>query len=320
MKTNQRNPLSKLIGSFRDFHKNYFNPVQYVAVGLFIATLIGFNYALDFEDVYIDGFRGSLWRVVLFFVYHGFAWYGVVLIMLYTGKLEIKKIRLFWVKSLLGIFILSIDRSVLPFISEPLLDQVAPQVYRFCHKLLNNSYGWITIAFTLWIVKLIFDKKDDTGLYGLRFRHADIRLYIILLLLMAPIVYLGSFMEQFMDYYPLYKRSGGSHFSVYYNLPEWKTKLLYEFFYISDFLNTELLFRGFLVIGLSKIMGKNVILPMVATYAVLHFGKPMGEAISSVFGGYILGIIALYSRNIWGGVFLHGGVALLMEVFAFWRQ
>jgi membrane protease YdiL (CAAX protease family) len=79
-------------------------------------------------------------------------------------------------------------------------------------------------------------------------------------------------------------------------------------------------FRGFLVIGLSKLLGKNVILPMAATYVVLHFGKPMGETISSVLGGYILGIIALYSRNIWGGVFIHGGIAFLMEVFAFWRN
>jgi hypothetical protein len=59
---------------------------------------------------------------------------------------------------------------------------------------------------------------------------------------------------------------------------------------------------------------------MAAAYAVLHFGKPMGEAISSVFGGYILGIIALYGRNIWGGVFIHGGIAFLMEVLAFLRQ
>ncbi len=67
-------------------------------------------------------------------------------------------------------------------------------------------------------------------------------------------------------------------------------------------------------------MGKNVILPMAATYAVLHFGKPIGETISSIFGGYILGVIALYSRNIWGGVFIHGGTAFFMEAFAFLKQ
>ncbi len=58
---------------------------------------------------------------------------------------------------------------------------------------------------------------------------------------------------------------------------------------------------------------------MAATYVFLHFGKPMGEAISSGFGGYILGIIALYSGNIWGGVFVHVGIAWLMEAMA-WMQ
>jgi hypothetical protein len=71
---------------------------------------------------------------------------------------------------------------------------------------------------------------------------------------------------------------------------------------------------------MAKLLGKDAVLPMVATYVVLHFGKPMGETISSIFGGYILGILALYSKNIWGGIFLHGGTAFLMEIFAFLKK
>lgn len=59
---------------------------------------------------------------------------------------------------------------------------------------------------------------------------------------------------------------------------------------------------------------------MVATYAFLHFGKPMTEAISSVFGGYILGIIFLYNRNVWGGVIIHMGVAWVLELFGYLRS
>ncbi len=75
----------------------------------------------------------------------------------------------------------------------------------------------------------------------------------------------------------------------------------YEFFYGMDFFNLELLFRGFLVIGLSQVLGKDAIIPMVTTYCFLHFGKPVGEQISSIVGGYILGVIAFYTRGIWGG-------------------
>ena len=92
----------------------------------------------------------------------------------------------------------------------------------------------------------------------------------------------------------------------------------YELVYIFDILFTELFFRGFLIIGFVALYGKDCVLPMVSLYAVLHFGKPATETISSVAGGYILGVIALYGRNIWGGFFVHGGIALFMELFA-WK-
>jgi len=41
---------------------------------------------------------------------------------------------------------------------------------------------------------------------------------------------------------------------------------------------------------------------MVVAYASIHFGKPLGETIPSVFGGYLLGVLALYTRSIWGGL------------------
>ena len=107
------------------------------------------------------------------------------------------------------------------------------------------------------------------------------------------------------------------HLQLFNQIPEWVSVITYEFFYLTDFLNTELLFRGFLVIGVSKYLGKDSILPMVAAYAVLHFGKPLGETISSVFGGYLLGVLAYYSKNIWGGVILHITLAGSMEFFAF---
>ena len=140
-----------------------------------------------------------------------------------------------------------------------------------------------------------------------------------MLLLLTPVIYFVSFLPDFIDYYPSYKRAGGAQFAAYYNMSEAFSKIIFEIFYTSDFVYTELFFRGFLIIGFTKLLGKNAIIPMAAAYAVLHFGKPLGETIGSVFGGYILGIIALYSRNIWGGVFIHGGVALLMEIFAFWQ-
>jgi membrane protease YdiL (CAAX protease family) len=56
---------------------------------------------------------------------------------------------------------------------------------------------------------------------------------------------------------------------------------------------------------------------MVAAYAVLHFGKPVGETISAVFGGYLLGVLAFYSKNIWGGALVHVTLAGCVELFAY---
>jgi len=101
---------------------------------------------------------------------------------------------------------------------------------------------------------------------------------------------------------------------------QWVTAGIYELFYGFDFLSVELFFRGFLVIALSRFVGKDAILPMVAVYCFLHFGKPAGEAISSIFGGYILGILAYSSRNIYGGLIAHLGVAWGMELMAYLCQ
>ena len=96
--------------------------------------------------------------------------------------------------------------------------------------------------------------------------------------------------------------------------PGWLYKLLFELSYGSDFFSVEIFFRGFLVIGFIKWVGKDAILPMACFYCTIHFGKPMGECISSYFGGLLLGIVAYNTRSIYGGLMVHLGIAWLMEI------
>ena len=79
----------------------------------------------------------------------------------------------------------------------------------------------------------------------------------------------------------------------------------------------ELMFRGFFVIGMSSVLGREAVVPMAVFYCTIHFGKPEAEAISSLFGGYLLGAIAYQTRSIWGGVIVHIGLAWMMELVAF---
>lgn len=308
--------MKKFINYFREFHKNYFTLSLYAMVLLFIALLTAFNYTLDFEDAYIDHYYGKAIRILFYFLLHAFAYYGVIVLIWIKQRDKLKLNRQFWIMSLLGLLILGNDRAIFPFISKLILGDAPFATYRFFYKVLFNSYGLVVIGVALFMVKLSFDRKSGDGLYGLRFKKVDFRPYWIMLFIMLPIIYFATYLPDIQAYYPTCKRAGTVRFAHYYNLKQWIGVLIYEIVYFLDFFNTELFFRGFLVIGLSKILGKNAVLPMVATYAVLHFGKPMGECISSVFGGYILGVIALYSRNIWGGIFLHGGIAMFMEVFS----
>jgi hypothetical protein len=312
--------MKKIFGYFREFHKGYYNLTLYVAFILFVGVFIALNYKFAIENSFIDSYSGRYIRILFYFGIHALAYFGTLFIIWVHDRNKINLTWHFWLKSIIGMLILGVDRSIFPMISKTVLHGLPHEIFLFYYKILFNSYGLITILLVLLIMKSLFDRKEDFGIYGLRFSKVDYRPYLIMFLIMVPIIYIATYLPDFLNYYPTYKRTGGARFAMYYGFPEAVSKLIYELVYLFDFLNTELFFRGFLVIGLSKLLGKNVVLPMAATYAVLHFGKPMGETISSVFGGYILGIISLYSRNIWGGIFLHGGIAFLMEVFAFWRH
>ena len=132
-----------------------------------------------------------------------------------------------------------------------------------------------------------------------------------MLLFMIPLVGAASLQTDFQQAYPklnlvLDPETG--------NQLNWWHKLVFELSYGSDFIGIELFFRGFLVLSFLKWAGKDAILPMACFYCIIHFGKPLGECISSYFGGLLLGIVVANTRSIWGGLVVHLGIAWLMEL------
>jgi membrane protease YdiL (CAAX protease family) len=55
---------------------------------------------------------------------------------------------------------------------------------------------------------------------------------------------------------------------------------------------------------------------MCLPYLMIHFPKPWLEATGAILFGMFLGVLALRSRSIWGGVFVHAGVAVSMDIAA----
>ena len=150
------------------------------------------------------------------------------------------------------------------------------------------------------------------GLYGSK-KTNSLSPYFFLILLMIPLLLWASMQHDFSLVYPRAKvitESLGKEAKPWHYL-------LFEAAYTSDFITIELFFRGFLIITLSKVLGRQSILPIALFYFSIHLGKPMFEAISSFFGGMILGTIAYQNKSIWGGWLVHVSIALLMELFGF---
>ena len=135
--------------------------------------------------------------------------------------------------------------------------------------------------------------------------------YLLMLLIMLPLVAAASSQPDFLAVYPKMQSIEGLYAGQGIS---WWHKLLFELSYGSDFITIEFFFRGFLILAFIKWAGKDAILPMACFYCTIHFGKPLGECISSYFGGMILGIIVYNTRSVFGGLIVHLGIAWMMEI------
>jgi len=300
--------LGKLLS---DHFKEDLHIPYYITVILFIILGLGINYTIDLENSIIDKPYNNPWRILWYFLLYSLAYYGTISILYYFKKVTFVFDRRFWLISLTGIIVLAINTGF-PFLYTTVRlfienYKLASWAYQTCSNLI--SFLFITIP--LLLISRYWIKDNNTHL-GLNAR-ITIKPYLQLLALIIPLISIAVFERGLGSYYPTYKSNTVAPFVDW---PSWIPMVIYECAYAIDFFNVELFFRGFLVIGLSHLMGKETIIPMVTTYCFLHFGKPLGEAVSSVIGGYILGVIALYTRNIWGGVILHIGVAWTMEIAA----
>lgn len=291
-----------------------FNAKQYCFVFALIATVLFINYTFNFDDLVLKRQRGVI-KFIFYFLFYAIPYYISLLPVIYISKNNFFKNKTFWMKSLTGLGALSLDSSV-PFLRDLVGLAFDPAIQLWAYKVIVNLIGTVTILLPLWIIYNRYDRKEN-HYYGLYPKHFDTRPYFQMLLIMLPIMVAASFLPSFMKQYPMYK-SSEAHAVL--GIPEWLTVLIYEFAYGFDFITVEFLFRGFMVIGLTQFLGRHAVLSMVVIYCFLHTGKPLGEAMSSIFGGYLLGVIAYETRSIWGGVIVHVGIAWMMEAIGFGQK
>jgi len=166
---------------------------------------------------------------------------------------------------------------------------------------------FIVVLFLFFLWKKFY---SNDGFFGFTIKSFEWRPYAWMLLIMVPLIAIASTQHDFLSMYPKFKMVSNDIAGV---SPGWIYKLLFELSYGTDFISIEIFFRGFLILAFIKWAGKDAILPMACFYCTIHFGKPLGECISSYFGGILLGIVVYHTRSIFGGLMVHLGIAWLME-------
>ncbi len=170
------------------------------------------------------------------------------------------------------------------------------------------------IVVPLLVVTLVL--REPLSRFGWRFKGTfkNAWIYLALLLLMLPLIYLASSSAAFQAKYPQSRsmiiegRIPIQHFAVYHA------------FYFLLFVSGESFWRGFIIFGLYRHIRWLAIPVMVIPYVMIHYGKPFPEAMGAIVAGNVLGFLALRHGNFWLGVLLHYGVALTMDLTAVARQ
>jgi hypothetical protein len=292
-----------------------FHPTQYALTFGFLFLYLAANYSLDFEDNYLETLEGLI-KFFSYFFFYAFPYFTAILIVaICKSRVEIFSRKRFWIKSLFGVSILTLDAS-LPYLNDLLYYLSNPQIQLWLYKVVVNGISFLTV----FLPVLLFYYTHDRHLqhrYGLSSYQFDSKPYFIMLLIMLPLIVAVSYNPAFIRQYPMYKTSSAH---IFLGVPEWVTVVMYEIAYGLDFVTVEYLFRGFMVLAMAQFLGRGAVLTMAVVYCVLHFGKPAGEALSSIFGGYILGVVAYETKSIWGGIIVHMGIAWMMELVAFIRK
>jgi Type II CAAX prenyl endopeptidase Rce1-like len=306
--------MKQIVGYWRDALRADWNLLFFAIFGTFLLTAIALNYTFGVNDAVMALRPRGLLHTLACIAYYGIPFYfAFVSYALCYRRRELLRNRSFWLVSLVGIVGYAVYAG--NWGVGWLETLFAPELRRYVGRSAANLVPAAGGLFALAIVWRLID-REVKGFYGLFAPRVALRPYLGFLLLGMPFVVAATFRADFTAMYPRFPFAPAL---AAHGIAQWQAFGLFEVCYGLAFVFTEVFFRGFLVIGLSRRVGPAAIMPMVAFYAFIHFGKPMGEALASIVGGWALGVIALRTGSVRGGILFHLGVAYALEVVA-WLQ
>ena len=145
---------------------------------------------------------------------------------------------------------------------------------------------------------LFRDKPWDYGIRIGRWKQAII-ITAVCLAAMALILYETGKIPEFSSYYHRYAI-------------EWSELLLNA---ALGMFAWEFLFRGYMLFGLEKSIGKSAIFVQAIPFVLLHLGKPFLETLACIPGGFIFGYVAYRTRSFLPCFIIHFGIHAMMIFF-----
>jgi membrane protease YdiL (CAAX protease family) len=144
--------------------------------------------------------------------------------------------------------------------------------------------------------------RDAPRDYGIRIGHrkSSLIMSLVSLAAMAPILSRVSRMPEFRSYYHI-------------QAIDWPGLLLEQALY---YFAWEFLFRGYILFGLEKSIGKSAIFVQVIPFVLRHLGKPLLETLFCIPGGAILGYVAYRTRSFLPCFVIHFGIYVMIILFA----
>lgn len=143
--------------------------------------------------------------------------------------------------------------------------------------------------------------RDMPWDYGIRIGNwrASLVLTTLCLAVMAALIYWSSSMPEFQSYYRM-------------TSIDWPDLLLNTALYMFAW---EFIFRGYMLFGLEKSIGRNAIFVQAIPFVLLHLGKPFLETLSCIPSGFIFGYVAYRTRSFLPCFIIHLGIYVMMIVF-----
>ena len=306
--------MRKLIGYFKSFWKEEVKLSYLLVILCFLALSIFLEYNYKLTSTILGPYRKTLSHYFANIVFFSIPVLFSVLAYIYFYKrADLFKNAVFWLVLLYIVSAFSLrayvyqHRDWIVLLNGGVSDN-------FLIRSSNQVIKALLVFATVYIFWKVSGHSRETAFYGFKLKGVDIKPYFILLLFMLPLIAIASTQADFLRKYPTFAHI----IQVSFVNPVTFIKLaVYEILYGFDYVAIELFFRGFVLYAISRFLGKGAIIPMATMYVFIHFGKPMGETISSFFGGVILGVIAYETKSIAGGIIVHCGIAYMMEIGGF---